>query len=85
MLGARRVGEVARSGRAGRAGVTGPRARVATGIDRADRKQAAALTDHDSRVLARRRVVCRAWQLGPLLDWVLEQALAVGDQEIPQR
>ncbi|MFC5142017.1 IS110 family transposase [Actinomycetospora rhizophila] len=52
------------------------------GIDLADRKQAAALTDHDSRVLARRRVVYRAWQLGPLLDWALEQARAAGFSSI---
>ncbi|MDT7745107.1 MAG: hypothetical protein QOE59_4185, partial [Actinomycetota bacterium] len=45
-----------------------PRTNAVLGIDLADKKQAAALTDHDSRVLARKRMVCRAWQLGPLLD-----------------
>ena len=59
-----------------------PVSNAVLGIDLADRKQAAALTDHDSRVLARRRVVCRAWQLGPLLDWALEQARAAGFSSI---
>ena len=39
------------------------------GIDLADGKQAAVVTDHDSRVLARRRLTARAWELGELLDW----------------
>ena len=39
------------------------------GVDLADEKQVAVLADHDSRVLARRRVSAKAWQLGPLLDW----------------
>jgi transposase len=38
------------------------------GIDLADSKQAAVVTDHDSRVIARRRVTERAWELGDLLD-----------------
>jgi transposase len=48
------------------------------GIDLADRKQAAVVTDHDSQVLARRRITCRAWQLGELLDWATAQARAAG-------
>lgn len=36
------------------------------------------VTDHDSRVLARRRLTCRAWELGELLDWALAQARAAG-------
>jgi transposase len=48
------------------------------GIDLADRKQAAVVTDHDSRVLARRRVSARAWELGELLDWALVRARAAG-------
>lgn len=44
------------------------------GIDLADRKQAAALVDHDSRVLARQRLMCRDWQLGALLDWAVSRA-----------
>ena len=39
------------------------------GIDLADVKQALVVTDHDSRVLARKRVRAKAWDLGPVLDW----------------
>jgi hypothetical protein len=40
------------------------------GIDLADRKQAAVVVaDHDSRVIGRRQVSARAWELGELLDW----------------
>ncbi len=48
------------------------------GIDLADDKQAAVVTDHDSRVIARRRVIARAWELGGLLDWALARARAAG-------
>jgi transposase len=48
------------------------------GIDLADDKQAAVVTDHDSRVLARRRVTARAWELGELLDWAAVRARAAG-------
>src|ERR1700728_4849292 len=48
------------------------------GIDLADDKQAAVVTDHDSRVLARRRVSARAWELGGLLDWAVGKAAAAG-------
>ena len=48
------------------------------GIDLADDKQAAVVTDHDSRVIARRRVSARAWELGELLDWAVAQASAAG-------
>jgi transposase len=48
------------------------------GIDLADVKQAAVVTDHDSRVLARRRVTARAWELGELLDWAMARARAGG-------
>ena len=44
------------------------------GIDLADEKQAIVLTDHDSQVLARRRVKAKAWRLGPVLQWGREQA-----------
>jgi hypothetical protein len=40
----------------------------------ADDKQAAVVTDHDSRVLARRRVSARAWELGGLLGWAVARA-----------
>ena len=39
------------------------------GIDLADVKQAVVVTDHDSRVLARKRVSAKAWDLGPVLEW----------------
>lgn len=39
------------------------------GIDLADDKQVMVLTDHDSRVLARKRVRAKAWQLGSALEW----------------
>jgi transposase len=39
------------------------------GIDLADRKQMVVVTDHDSRVLARRTFRCKAWDLGAALEW----------------
>jgi transposase len=48
------------------------------GIDLADNTQAAVVTDHDSRVIARRRVSARAWELGELLDWAVARAAAAG-------
>jgi transposase len=48
------------------------------GIDLADSKQAAVVADHDSRVIARRRVTARARQLGELLDWAVARAVAAG-------
>jgi len=48
------------------------------GIDLADSKQAAVVTDHDSRVIARRRLTVRAWELGDLLDWAVARARAAG-------
>jgi transposase len=48
------------------------------GIDLADKKQMVVVTDHDSRVLARRTFRCRAWDLGVALDWAAERAAAKG-------
>ena len=48
------------------------------GIDLADRKQMVVVTDHDSKVLARRTFRCRAWDLGAALDWAGERAAAKG-------
>jgi transposase len=48
------------------------------GIDLAKSRQAAALTDHDSRVLARWRPRCSPWQLDDLLEKALRAALAAG-------
>lgn len=38
------------------------------GIDLADDKQAMVVTDHDSRVLARKRVRAKTWQLRSVLE-----------------
>src|ERR1700743_2723935 len=48
------------------------------GIDLADKKQMVVVTDHDSKVIARRTFRCRAWDLGVALDWAGERALAKG-------
>ena len=60
-----------------------PRAAVPTtnaivGIDLADRKQMLVVTDHDSKVLARRTFRCKAWDLGAALDWDAGRARAKG-------
>jgi transposase len=47
-------------------------------IDLADRKQMVVVTDHDSKVLARRTFRCRAWDLGVALDWAADRARAKG-------
>src|SRR4051794_1477730 len=44
------------------------------GIDLADKKQMVVVTDHDSKVLARRTFRCRAWDLGVALDWAAQRA-----------
>ena len=44
------------------------------GIDLADKKQMVVVTDHDSKVMARRTFRCRAWDLGAALDWAAERA-----------
>jgi transposase len=49
-----------------------------TGIDLADAKQMVAVTDHESRVLARRTFRRRAWELGVALDWAAARATAAG-------
>ena len=48
------------------------------GIDLADKKQMVVVCDHDSRVLARKTVRCKAWDLGAALDWAAERAAAKG-------
>jgi transposase len=48
------------------------------GIDLADKKQMVVVTDHDSRVLARKTFRCRAWDLGAALDWAAGRAAAKG-------
>ena len=46
-----------------------PVSKTIVGIDLADRKQMVVVTDHDSKVLARKTFRCRAWDLGVALDW----------------
>ena len=48
------------------------------GIDLADRKQMLVVTDHDSKVLARRTFRCKAWDLGTALDWAADRASRAG-------
>jgi transposase len=48
------------------------------GIDLADKKQTVVVTDHDSKVLARRTFRCKAWDLGTALDWAAACASAEG-------
>jgi transposase len=71
-------GDRNRNARLGRLRVLLPPGNAIVGIDLAADKQAAVVTDHDSRVLARRRVSARAWELGELLDWALVRARAAG-------
>jgi hypothetical protein len=56
-----------------------PISNAVVGIDLAEVKQAAVVTDHDSRVLARRRVSARAWELGAVLDWAVARAREAED------
>ena len=51
-------------------------------IDLADEKQALVVTDHDSRVLARRRVRAKAWELGSVLAWARQQARQHGFTDV---
>jgi transposase len=55
-----------------------PLANAIAGIDLADAKQMVVVTDHESRVLARRVFQRRAWQLGAALDWAAARARAAG-------
>ncbi len=55
-----------------------PASNAIVGIDLADKKQMVVVTDHDSKVLARRTFRCRAWDLGAALDWARERAAAKG-------
>jgi transposase len=48
------------------------------GIDLADRKQMVVVCDHDSTVLARRALRCRAWDLGKALNWAAQRTAAKG-------
>jgi len=52
------------------------------GIDLAEDNQAVVVTDHDSKVLARRSPRCKAWQLGEVLDWAVGKAKARGFESV---
>ena len=54
------------------------RDRAVLAIDLGEDKQAAALVDHEGRVLARRIVKAKAYQLGSLLAWAADKAVAAG-------
>jgi transposase len=55
-----------------------PLSNAIVGIDLADKKQMVVVTDHDSKVLARRTFRCKAWDLGAALDWAADRASGKG-------
>jgi transposase len=71
-------GDANRNARLGTLRAVLPRDHAILGIDLAQSRQAAALVDHDSRVLARWRPRCSPWQLGDLLDRARRAALSAG-------
>ena len=71
-------GDRNRNARLSRLRVLVPACNAIVGIDLADNKQMVVVTDHDSKVLARRTFRCRAWDLGVALDWAAERAARCG-------
>jgi transposase len=71
-------GDRNRNARLARLRVLVPTTNAILGIDLADSKQMVVVTDHDSKVLARRTFRCRAWDLGAALDWAGRQAVSQG-------
>ena len=71
-------GDRNRNARLGRLRALVPATNAIVGIDLADTKQMVVVTDHDSKVLARKTFRCRAWDLGVALDWAAERAAAKG-------
>jgi transposase len=55
-----------------------PREYAIVGVDLADEKQVFAVCDHDGKVVGRRSVTKRAWQLTDTLVWAREAAAAAG-------
>jgi transposase len=55
-----------------------PREYAIVGIDLADEKQVFAVCDHDGRVIGRRSVKARAWELTGTLQWAQDVAAAAG-------
>jgi transposase len=71
-------GDRNRNARLSRLRILVPVENAIVGIDLADKKQMVVVTDHDSKVLARKTFRCRAWDLGVALDWAAERAAAKG-------
>jgi transposase len=71
-------GDRNRNARLARLRMLVPPVNAIAGIDLADRKQMVVVTDHDSKVLARKTFRCHAWDLGAALDWARKQAAAKG-------
>jgi transposase len=71
-------GDRNRNARLARLRVLVPVSNAIVGIDLADNKQMVVVTDHDSKVLARRTFRCRAWDLGSALDWASQHASKAG-------
>jgi transposase len=71
-------GDRNRNARLGRLRALVPVTNAIAGIDLAGKKQMVVVTDHDSKVIARRTFRCRAWDLGAALDWAAGRAAAAG-------
>lgn len=71
-------GDRNRNGRLERLRALVPVSNAIVGIDLAGGKQMVVVTDHDSKVIARRTFRCRAWDLGPALGWAAGRAAAKG-------
>ena len=71
-------GDRNRNARLARLRAAVPVSNAIVGIDLADRKQMVVVTDHDSKVLARRTFRVKAWDLGAALDWAAERAAKAG-------
>jgi transposase len=71
-------GDRNRNARLARLRAAVPLGNAIAGVDLADSKQMVVVTDHESRVLARRCFRRRAWELGAALDWAAARAAAAG-------
>ena len=71
-------GDRNRNARLARLRAAVPATNAIAGIDLADSRQMVVVTDHESRVLARRSFRRRAWELGVALDWAAARAAAAG-------
>lgn len=71
-------GDRRRNGRKARLRQLVPRGYAIVGIDLADDRQVFAVCDHDGKVVGRRSVKKRAWELTDTLVWARETALTAG-------